>query len=81
MKISQRQARADRKRLIELERILRDQKNRWKMDWMPGWLNIETLSVAKITHAKLATARVLGHAVIAVPDSRDNIIRFYAEPL
>jgi hypothetical protein len=81
MKISQRQARADRKRVVELESILRNQKNRWKTDWTPGWLNIETLSVPEITLAKISTARVLGHAVIAVPDSRDNIIRFYAEPL
>jgi hypothetical protein len=80
MKISQRQARRDRKRLEEVEAILARQKNRWSSEWVAGWINIETLAVPEISFAKIATARLLGHAVIVTPDS-GNSVRFYAVKL
>lgn len=79
-KISQRQAQRDRKRLDEVEAILKRQKNRWATDWVPGWINIETLTVPDTAFAKIATARLLGHAIVISPDS-GNSIRFYADKL
>jgi hypothetical protein len=78
--ISQREARKLRKRVTQLEEILRNQKNRWRSEWGPGWVNIERVTLSDAAYAKIATARLLNHAVIVLPDTA-NEIRFYAERL
>ena len=64
-----------------LERILQEQKNRWRTEWQEGWVNIETLILTDTPFAKLATARLLGHALIILPDhdNSNNRVRVYAE--
>ena len=79
-KISQQQARLLQRRVIELEAVLDGQKNRWREDWSPGWVNIWNLTVSEDTFARVSTARLLGHAVIVVPAGSDTV-RFYAERL
>jgi len=80
MKISQREAHRLRRRVIELEDIIRRQKLRWSRDFAPGWVNIESLSVTPVEFGKIHVARTLGHAVIAIPD-RDNNVLLYADKL
>jgi hypothetical protein len=79
-KISQREAKSLRVRVLELERILEKQKDRWASDWSEGWINIATVRLEPVDHAKIKTARLLHHAVVALPEGTD-IIRFYAESL
>lgn len=80
MAISQRQARAYRKRMIEAESALKMQRNRWGSDWIPGWKNIECVKVGPETYARVATARLLEHAVI-VTVGNQNELRLYADRL
>jgi hypothetical protein len=80
MKISQREARRLQKRVYELECVLNRQKNRWASDWGAGWVNIESLILTPESFAKVATARLLGHAVVIIP-STDNAVRLYADKL
>jgi hypothetical protein len=79
-KIGQKQAAFYRKRAMELERVLAYQKNRWAGTFSPGWVNIATLTLADTSYAKIETARLLGHAVLVVPDI-NNQVRFYADKL
>lgn len=79
-KIGQAQAAYYRKRAIELERVLDNQRNRWAGSFRPGMVNIATLSLSDTSFAKIETARLLGHAVIVIPDI-NNQIRFYADKL
>jgi hypothetical protein len=79
-KISQRQAQYYRKQNLELTKTLADQKNRWKSDWDPGWVNIETLSIPDVSFAKITTARLLSHTIIVTSDI-GNQLRFYAVKL
>jgi hypothetical protein len=79
-KISQRDALMYRKRVEELESILERQKSRYSSEWSPGFVNIESLTLSDLSYAKIATARILNHAVVAVCDV-GNRVRFYADKL
>jgi hypothetical protein len=79
-KIGQRQARYYRKTYLELTKQIADQKNRWKQDWAPGWINIASVRLDPEEYAKIATARLLSHAVVVTADS-GYVIKFYADKL
>lgn len=76
MKISQRQASYYRKRCMELEEILSRQRNRWASDWSPGWVHIESLTLADASFAKVTTARLLGHAVVLIPGNGTSVMLY-----
>lgn len=75
--ISQREARALRKRVAELELTLQRQRNAWRQDY-PGGIDI-----ARIAHHETAViahvARKLGHAVVVTTDG--DTLRFFALPI
>ena len=76
-KISQREARALRKRVAELETVLDRQRNAWRAEW-PNGVNIATVShheTAVVAHV----ARKLGHAVVVTTDG--DVLRFFALPI
>ena len=77
-KISQRSARAYKRRVEELEKILIQEKGRWGAELGPGWINIETLILSSESYAKVDTARRLNHEVILRCEI-DNQLRLYAE--
>jgi hypothetical protein len=79
-RISQREARRLRKRVEELERHFDAQRHAWSGDW-PGGVNICTANFENLpSHlASINTARLLGHAVVAVVSG--NSVRFHALPL
>ena len=79
-KISQAMARMYQRNCAEMESILSRQRNRWASDFAPGWINIQSLTIDDASHARIATARLLKHAVVVQVDS-GNIIRFYADKL
>ena len=67
--ISQREARQLRKRVAELERMIRQQNNRYAADY-PGGVHLGSVSWEQATHLASAvyTARQLRHSVVAVSD-------------
>jgi hypothetical protein len=79
--ISQSTARWYKMRAEKAEATLKQQKNRWASEWAPTWVNIETLCLSSTEFAAVSTARLLGHAVIVVPEDRGTNVRLYAEPL
>lgn len=81
MKISQREARRLKKRVDELERNQEHMRNRWRSDWVPGWINIDSFVLSDIQFARVSTARALKHAVVMVPADNGNEVRLYAERL
>lgn len=80
-KISQRTARMYKKRCEEMERILSRQRNRWASEWAAGWINIETLILEPASFAKVATARLLKHAVVLQCGDDGRTVRLYADQL
>jgi hypothetical protein len=79
--ISQSDARWYKRRAEDAERTLKNQKSRWAEEFSPGWVNIETLCLSSAEFAAVSTARLLGHAVIVVPEDKGTNVRLYAEPL
>ena len=80
-KISQREARRLKRRVDELEKVIKAQRNSWVSDW-PGGVHIATVHLgfdAMRESAKIATARKLGHAVVATETGEK--IEFRALPL
>jgi len=77
--ISQREARALKRRVAELEASEDRRRNAWA-DSYPGGVNITTLIIPETTHAAIHTARLLKHAVVATLSS-DGRLRLYALPL
>jgi phage-related minor tail protein len=77
--ISQREARALRRRVQELELVLDRQQNAWAYSW-PGGVNIGTFNTDSDIVAKIQTARVLKHACVAVINHEGDIA-IYALPL
>lgn len=63
-RISQREARRLRKRVDELERVIREQHFSWSKDW-PGGVHIGTATGEATNVARIKVARQLGHAVVA----------------
>ena len=77
LKISQAKARWYKKRAEEAERTLELQRNHWEGEWSDGWIHIQTLKIDGASFARLATARLLKHAVCVQVGS--DTIRFYAD--
>jgi hypothetical protein len=77
MKISQAEARRLKRRVEELEHARDAAFARWGRDY-PGGTHIATLTVPDVAAAKIATARLLDHAVMARQDG--NTVYFYALP-
>ncbi len=75
--ISQREARALKRRVAELERLEQDRRNCWTRDW-PGGATIATVTLGNREPASVAvaTARRLGHYVVATADNDE--LRLYA---
>ena len=68
----------------QVKRLLREQermRNRWSMEWADGWANIDTFVLSDAQFARVATARLLGHAVVVVPSGNSNTVRLYADRL
>lgn len=78
MKISQREARALRKRVQFLEDRERTRQSRWTVDY-PGGTNFHTFSVDNESAASIRTAAVLGHAIVVRISDSNNLL-FYALP-
>jgi len=78
--ISQRSARMYKKQAEKLEREREQLKNRWALDYGPGWVHIGSITLGDEAYAKVSTARLLKHAVILVNDT-GNSVRMYAERL
>lgn len=81
MKISQREARRLNKRLLELERTISGYENSWSSSWVKDWVNIGTLTLNEVSYAKVATARLLKHAVVVVPANNGTNVYLYADSL
>ena len=77
--ISQREARAFKRRVAELEAMEGRRRNAWA-DSYPGGVNITTLTVPESARASIHTARLLKHAVVGTLSS-DGSLRLYALPL
>jgi hypothetical protein len=78
-KISQREARALRKRVNEMETVLDRQRNAWADSW-PDGVNIATFAVDREINAAIRTARRLNHACVVVLKS-DGDIAVFALPI
>lgn len=77
-KISQREARLMKKRVVELEEIEEARRAVWNQDY-PGGVNIDQINAGNDSSARsVKVARMLGHAVVAV--NAGDIIKFYALP-
>lgn len=78
--ISQREARRLKKRVEELEYLLRNERRIWGAEY-PGGVNIATAAYGKdsTVNTAIQTARKLQHAVVVLAD--DTSVRFYALPL
>ena len=78
--ISQREARALRKRVDDLENLIRRERNAWSSEY-PGGTHLGGFSWNGDTHIASAayTARRLGHAVIVVASSKTQL-ELYALP-
>lgn len=82
MKISQREAKRLRARVLDLESAAAKRLNAWSHEW-PGGVNVDTVSVKPTEFHIASTARKLGHAVVVVPRLSGNDYQFlvYACPL
>lgn len=79
--ISQREARALRRRVEELERQEEQRRNAWAREY-PGGVLIATSTFGSATEfppAVIKNSRKLGHAVVVYADG--NLVRYYALPL
>ena len=80
--ISQREARALRKRVAELEQMERDRRKFWSRNY-PGGTHIGSITWndPSLVCEAAYTARKLGHAVVAVPADDRKTMMLYALPL
>jgi hypothetical protein len=76
--ITQREARALRKRVRELENVLEGQRNAWVREWVGG-THIASFDATQDDNrfASIHTARCLGHAVVLVSNGYRSF-RVYA---
>ena len=79
MLISQREALRLKKRVDELETVLRNQRNAWAAEYVRG-IHITTLAVTEAQGAAIFTARKLGHAVV-LSRSTETAVLCHALPL
>jgi hypothetical protein len=66
--ISQREARRLRRKVAELEGVLNDQRRVYAYDW-PSSTTITQIQPCESQLVAIKTARLLGHAVVAVPQN------------
>lgn len=78
-KISQAEARRLRKRVNQLEAILRKQALPWSAEW-PDGIHILIMDVDDQQFATIKTARKLNYAVLVNVDS-GNVLTFHAQRL
>lgn len=78
MKISQREARQLRKRVLVLENIIAQQNRSWVTEW-PSNICIGLMGADAVTIARVQTARKLGHAVVVTVSGTD--LALYAAKL
>jgi hypothetical protein len=79
MKISQREARASKRRVKELEEQLASQRKRWGRAY-PGGINVAYWAPGKgYIYGILRGVHMTGHAIVAVPDNEGRI-EFFALP-
>ena len=78
-KISQREARALRKRVAEMETVLDRQRNAWADSW-PDGVNIATFSADREIQTAIRTARRLNHACVVILKG-DGDVAVFALPL
>ena len=74
--ISQRDARAMRKKLAALESRDAARARSWSSEY-PGGTHIDTLAVQGVEYVAIKTAWMLGHAVIVKP-TRTNEVQVFA---
>lgn len=80
--ISQREARALRKRVRELETLQRQQRTTWGDEWPDGTIiGRLQLDAPSLQVQAVQTARRLKHAVVAVPVDGNRALVFFALPL
>ena len=73
--ISQREAHRLRRRVEALEEELRSQRNSFTLEW-PSSVCIRRIDVSPEEMAAIKTARLLEHAVVAVPQSGVEVALF-----
>jgi hypothetical protein len=78
-KISQREARALKRRVAQLENDFKRQRESWIAEW-PGGVHIDNITVQHAEWHIAKTARRLGHAVVVVPGDQPQL-KVYACPL
>ena len=82
MKISQREARRLKKRVVELEAEELYRRQRWSSDWSSNWVFFDHLMVREAEFLQVKLARKLSHAVIVQHDAdTPNRLNLYAEKL
>lgn len=79
-RISQREARALRRQVMELRALLERQRHHWLQDW-PGGVHLRTLALDPPEYEAVRVARALGHAVVLTKADGPNQVRMYALPL
>lgn len=81
-RISQREARALRKRVRELEALQRRQRTVWGEEWPDGTIiGRLQLDAPSLQIQAVQTARRLKHAVVAVPVNDNKALVLFALPL
>jgi hypothetical protein len=78
-KISQREAKALRKRVAELERHNEQNASAWAREYIGG-VNINTIAVKDVEWHIISTARKLGHAVIVLPTDNFKLLVYAVKP-
>lgn len=81
-KISQHVARTLQKKVVEIERVIDQQRSGWSADW-PGGVNIDVVNIDKPLYRSMHTARRLGHALVVIPRQNSGFyeLQVYALPL
>ncbi len=76
-KISQRDARQFKKRVLEFEARDRNRINAWLRDY-PGGIHVATFSVSAVVMTIVRTAQILGHPIVVKMDKDADNLRLYA---
>jgi|GEM_PF-1618560 len=77
--ITQREARALKWRVAQLEQLEEDRRNRWVRDY-PDGTHLGSIVISDVDAAKIRTARLLEHAVVVTNGDRSEI-HLYALPV
>lgn len=78
MKISQREARRLKNRVVELEQLQAQQRSIWVRDY-PRGVHLGSLNLDRDWFmGRIEAARMLGHPIVAIQNEAGTQIRFYA---